>query len=97
VEIVEQTYYRWRKEYGGLKVDQAPAAEGTGTGEREAEAVGIGAESGKVGAEEHRLGKLLSPERRCCTVDHQKIGPTQRRLKNQARKDTRQLGKPREF
>ncbi len=23
MEIVEQTYYRWRKEYGGLKVDQA--------------------------------------------------------------------------
>ena len=23
VEIVEQTYYRWRKEYGGLNVDQA--------------------------------------------------------------------------
>jgi putative transposase len=22
-EIAEQTYYRWRKEYGGLKVDQA--------------------------------------------------------------------------
>jgi putative transposase len=22
-EIVEQTYYRWRREYGGLKVDQA--------------------------------------------------------------------------
>ena len=22
-EIVEQRYYRWRKEYGGLKVDQA--------------------------------------------------------------------------
>jgi transposase-like protein len=21
--ITEQTYYRWRKEYGGLKVDQA--------------------------------------------------------------------------
>jgi len=21
--IVDQTYYRWRKEYGGLKVDQA--------------------------------------------------------------------------
>jgi transposase-like protein len=21
--IVEQTYYRWRKEYGGLRVDQA--------------------------------------------------------------------------
>ena len=23
IEITEQTYYRWRKEYGGLKVDQA--------------------------------------------------------------------------
>jgi putative transposase len=23
--IAEQTYYRWRKEYGGLKVDQANA------------------------------------------------------------------------
>jgi transposase-like protein len=23
VEITEQTYYRWRKEYGGLQVDQA--------------------------------------------------------------------------
>ena len=23
VEITEQTYYRWRKEYGGLKTDQA--------------------------------------------------------------------------
>lgn len=22
-KVVEQTYYRWRKEYGGLKVDQA--------------------------------------------------------------------------
>ena len=22
-KIVEQTYYRWRKEFGGLKVDQA--------------------------------------------------------------------------
>jgi putative transposase len=22
-EIVEQTYYRWRKEYGSLRVDQA--------------------------------------------------------------------------
>ena len=23
LEITEQTYYRWRKEYGGLSVDQA--------------------------------------------------------------------------
>ena len=23
IAIIEQTYYRWRKEYGGLKTDQA--------------------------------------------------------------------------
>ena len=23
IEIAEQTYYRWRKEYGGLRLDQA--------------------------------------------------------------------------
>ena len=23
IEVVEQTYYRWRKAYGGLKLDQA--------------------------------------------------------------------------
>ena len=23
IRITEQTYYRWRKEYGGLKMDQA--------------------------------------------------------------------------
>lgn len=23
IEVTEQTYYRWRKEYGGLKLDQA--------------------------------------------------------------------------
>ena len=23
IGIIDQTYYRWRKEYGGLKVDQA--------------------------------------------------------------------------
>lgn len=22
IEVAEQTYYRWRKEYGGLKIDQ---------------------------------------------------------------------------
>jgi putative transposase len=23
IEVAEQTYYRWRKEYGGLRLDQA--------------------------------------------------------------------------
>ena len=28
VGIVEQTYYRWRKEYGGMKLDQAKKLKG---------------------------------------------------------------------
>ena len=46
------------------------AAEGAGAGEREAEAAGSGAEPGEAGVEGHRLGKLLSPERRRCAVSH---------------------------
>jgi putative transposase len=23
IEVIDQTYYRWRKEYGGMRVDQA--------------------------------------------------------------------------
>ena len=34
VGITEQTYYRWRKEYGGLQVNwETGPAEGTGAGE----------------------------------------------------------------
>src|ERR1039457_1684675 len=46
------------------------AVEGTGAGEREAQATGLGVEPGEAGAEGHRLGKLLSPDRRRCGVDH---------------------------
>src|SRR6266576_4128160 len=46
------------------------AAEGIGAGEHEAEASGVGAEPGEAGVEGHRLGKLLSPERRRCAVSH---------------------------
>ena len=33
-EISEQSYYRWRKEYGGLQIDQARRDEGSGARER---------------------------------------------------------------
>src|SRR6266576_826677 len=56
------------------------AAEGIGAGEHEAEASGVGAEPGEAGVEGHRLGKLLSPERRRCAVDHaQERGMSERR------------------
>jgi len=44
--ITEQTYYRWRKEYGGLQVASGAAAEGAGAGKLQAEAVSGGAEPG---------------------------------------------------
>ena len=28
IEVTKQTYYRWRKEYGGLRVDQAHRLKG---------------------------------------------------------------------
>ena len=40
--ISEQTYYRWRKEYGGLRLDQAKAAQGARAGEHAAQAAGGG-------------------------------------------------------
>jgi len=36
--VTEQTYYRWRREYGGMRVEQAPQR--TGEGERPAEEAG---------------------------------------------------------
>ena len=36
--ISEQTYYRWRREYGGPEGYAGTPAEGTGKGERTAEA-----------------------------------------------------------
>src|ERR1039457_7074508 len=65
------------------------AVEGTGAGEREAQATGLGVEPGEAGVEGHRLGKLLSPDRRRCAVDHsQGQGMSERgacRLVNQPR------------
>ena len=69
-EITVQTYYRWRKEYGGLKLDQAKRLKELETGEREAEATGGGAVAGEADSEGCGGGKLLSPERRRCAVEH---------------------------
>ena len=35
LSVSEQTYYHWRKEYGGLKVDQAKSGAVQGTAARE--------------------------------------------------------------
>src|ERR1700691_6002633 len=62
--ISQQSYYRWRKEYGGLEVDQAKRMK-----ELERENVRLKASSGrsvagKANPEGCSCGKLVSPERR---------------------------------
>ena len=67
--ISEQTYYRWRKEYGGLRLDQAKRLKAL---EREntqlKKLVGPGARPRD--SERGDLGKLLSPPRRRQAVAH---------------------------
>jgi hypothetical protein len=69
-EIVEQTYFRLAK--GIRRVTDRPgeAVDGVGAGECEAETPCRQSEPGQAGVEGHRVGKLLSPERRRRAVSH---------------------------
>jgi putative transposase len=66
--ITEQTYYRWRKEYGGLKLRAGQATQGTRAGELAAQATGGGAVAGEADPAGRDAGKLISPERRRLAV-----------------------------
>ncbi|MGH7744453.1 MAG: IS3 family transposase [Candidatus Dormibacteria bacterium] len=69
-EITQQTYYRWRKEFGGLKLDQAKRMKDL---EREnAKLKRLVAELSleKQILKDVAFGKLLGPERRRCAVEH---------------------------
>ncbi|MGH9707684.1 MAG: IS3 family transposase [Candidatus Acidiferrales bacterium] len=68
-EITIQTYYRWRREYGGLKLDQAKRMK-----ELERENAKLKRLVAELSLEKQILkdvafGKLLSPERRRCAVE----------------------------
>ena len=58
--ISEQTYYRWRQEFGGMKVDQARRSR-AGEGERTAKASGGEPDGGQADPGGSDQGKLLSP------------------------------------
>ena len=68
--VSEQSYYRWRREYGGLKVDQAKRLKDLGEGECPAQTGGLGSDAGQADPEGSCGGKLLSPARRRDAVDH---------------------------
>ena len=50
-EITQQTYYRWRKEYGGLKLDQAKRLKELREGKQQVETVGGRAVFGEANSE----------------------------------------------
>ena len=88
--IVEQTYFRWRKEYGGLQVDQAKRLKELEQENSKLKRLVSEPEPGQPCVEGLRLGKLLSPERRRIATAHaqQTHGMTERRacrLANQPR------------
>lgn len=68
--IVEQTYYRWRKEYGGLQVDQAKRLKELEQENAKLKRLVSELSPGEVGVEGYCVGKLLSPERRRQAVFH---------------------------
>ncbi|WP_158793820.1 IS3 family transposase [Granulicella sp. L60] len=69
-EIVEQTYYRWRKEYGGLKVDQARQLKELEQEDAKLKRLVSELSLEKLVLKDIAFGKLLSPERRRCAVIH---------------------------
>ena len=68
--ITVQTYYRWRKEYGGLKLDQAKRLKELERENTKTQAAGGGAVAGEASSQGCSGGKLLSPEQRRCAVEH---------------------------
>jgi putative transposase len=70
VGISEQTYYKWRREYGGLKIDQAKRLKEL---ERENERLKkgcFGADARQADPEGSPVGKILSPSRKRACVEH---------------------------
>ncbi|MCH7778449.1 MAG: IS3 family transposase [Gemmatimonadetes bacterium] len=68
-QITAQTYYRWRKEYGGLKLSQAKRLRGLEKENARLKRVVAELSLEKQVLKEVAGGKLLSPERRRCAVE----------------------------
>ena len=68
--VAEQTDSRWRREDGGLRVDQAEAPHGAGARERAAEEAGGQPGAGQRHPHGGRVGNFLRPARRRQAVTH---------------------------
>ncbi len=82
IGVTEQTYYRWRSEYGGLKLDQVKRLKllEQENGRRRLAVGGGRSHFGEAGAEGSCLGKLVSAARRRGCVEHvmDKLGVSER-------------------
>ncbi|SER90063.1 Transposase [Sphingobium sp. YR768] len=69
IAVTEQTYYRWRREYGGLKTDQARRVKDLEK-ENVASPGDLGSDIGQADFAGGCQGKLLSPVRWRRCIDH---------------------------
>ncbi|WP_407696109.1 IS3 family transposase [Sphingobium soli] len=70
IGVSEQTYYRWRKEYGGLKTDQARRMKDLEKENQRLRRAISDLTLDKLILQEAGKGKLLSPARRRRCIDH---------------------------
>ncbi|WP_156420718.1 IS3 family transposase [Aureimonas sp. AU22] len=70
IGVTEVTYYRWRKEFGGLKVDQVKRLKDLETENQRLRKAVADLTLDKLILSEAAPGKLLSPARRRACVDH---------------------------
>ncbi|MBX9580283.1 MAG: IS3 family transposase [Gemmataceae bacterium] len=68
--VSEQTYYRWRKEYGGIRTDQAKRLKELERENARLKRLVAEAELDKAILREAAGGKLLSPAKRTAAVEH---------------------------
>ena len=99
--VSEQTYYRWRREYGGMKLSQAKRLKELEKENQQLKRAVAELTLDKLILKEASEGKLLSPEwrRRCVVQVRQRLGVSERkacRVLGQARTTQRRIPKRRE-
>ena len=70
IGISEQSYYRWRRDYGGLKLDQAKRLKDLERENEPSQEGGVRADAGQADPEGSPRGKILSPSRKRACVEH---------------------------
>ena len=81
IGVSEVTYYRWRQEFGGLKISQVKRLKELEAENARLRRAGIRPDAGQGDPAGGRTGKLLSPARRRLCVEHirDKLGVSERR------------------